>query len=322
MGRLWKIFSDWIFWFGLFSTVILGAVFYFVLGRSVESTVAQQVVSKQQVIARAEASNIITYLQSFGNSVAVLAQLRSVGRHNADAASDLDTFVEQKRTNGIIGGVVLTDRNGVVQLNSNILGTRDTGSSLADRDYFEWAKTQGGKGKYFFSKPVVSRLGASKGQTIIVVASPVYQGNVFTGVVAASVKLQPLVDRFFGLMKVSDLTEIYVVDGMGELLYSNAFPDAIGSNISELFLGDQAISGSIKNVLLTTKEGQFQTEKHLVTYSPIRIGTQNWFLIISSPTQEVINLSRPFYIHQAAILLVIAFTVLIFGALAIRKNNV
>lgn len=322
MGKLWEIFSDWIFWFGLFSIVILGTISYFVLGDDVESTVTQQLVSKQQVITRAETSNIITYLQSFGNSVAVLAQLSSVKRHGVDASLDLDVFVEQKRANGIIGGVVLTDRNGVVQLNSNILGTRDTGSSLEDRDFFEWAKTQGRKKKYFISKPVVSRLGGSKGQAIIVVASPVYQGNVFTGVVAASLKLQPLVDRFFGLMKVSDLTEIYVVDGMGELLYSNAFPDAIGSNISELFLGDQAMSDSIKNVLLATKEGQFQTEKQLFTYSPIQIGTQNWFLIISSPTQEVINLSRPYYVHQAALLLVIAFTVLIFGVLAIREKNV
>lgn len=324
MGIFRGTLSSWIFWFGLFSIVVLGAVFYLVLARGAQVSVTQQLLRQQQVIARAEVSNILTFFEKFGNSVAFLAQLNSIERRDAGATVQyLDTFVEQRREAGLIGGVVLTDKNGVVQFNSNVLGTSDLGGSLADRDYFLELKTQGKKGQYFISQPVVSRLGASKGQTIVVVASPVYQNGAFTGVVAASVKLQPLVERFFGSMRISDMTEMYLVDGQGNLLYSNSnlVRDAVGLSISELFSGDQALSDSIKNTLGKAKEGQFQTEKHLVNYSPIIIGTQTWLLIISSPAQEVINLTRPFYVRHLSVFILTALTIFLFGGVVVRKNQ-
>lgn len=82
----------------------------------------------------------------------------------------MDAFVEQWGKSGVIGGVVLTDRAGVVRFNSNVTGISDTGESLADRDYFSLAKSQKGPGEYFVGQPVVSRLGATKGKVIIPVA--------------------------------------------------------------------------------------------------------------------------------------------------------
>ena len=304
MGVFRKILSSWIFLYSLFSAVVLGAAFYLVLGQEIEATVTQQLLDRKRTIARAEVGNIKTFFEKFGNSIATLAQLSSIEARDADAVSDMDIFVKQRREAGLIGGVVLTDKNGVVQFNS--------GESLADRDYFVWAKSEGERGKYFISQPVVS---------IVVVASPVYQNNAFAGVVASSVKLEPLAKRFFGLMKVSDLTEVYLVDGNGDLLYSNAAPDAVGSNISQLFSNDRALSDKIKNALGATVGDQFRTEKHLIAYSPVILGTQSWLFIISSPALEVVNLTRPFYVRQASVLILTAATILSLGVIAIRKNH-
>lgn len=316
-------FSAWIFWLCLFLIVMLGTIGYLVSGQRVRITnsFTRQLLNEQGVIARAEAANTTLFLQKIGNSVANLAQLSSVENRDVNTPHDLDIFVNQWRYSSIIGGVVLTDKHGVVQLNSNILGTHGIGQSLTDRDFFVWAKTQRGPGKYFINKPVISRLGASKGQVIVVVASPVYQNNTFTGVVAASVILKPLVARFFGLMKVSDKTEVYLIDENGKLLYNNGTKNIIGFNISELFSDDQILSEKIKNALGTTKTGEFQTDKHLVNYAPVLLGNQNWLFIVSSPTQQVVDLMTPFRINQVSIFLLIVFTILLPGIIILRKER-
>lgn len=303
----------------------LGAAFYLVLGRGAKSTVTQQLLRRQQTIARAEASNITSFFQVFGDSMAVLAQLSSMERRGPETVQDMDAFVEQWRDSDLVGGVVLTDRNGVVRFNSNVLGTRDVGASLADRDYFVWAENQLGEGEYFIGQPVVSRLGASKGQTIVVVAAPVYQNGIFAGVVAASVKLQPLTERYLGLMKVSDATDVYLINEHGDLLYSSSASDAMGSNLFEHLQG-------LKNTLNTTEEGKLQVsyldpksgkpEEHLIAYSPITLGSQNWLIIMASPIQDITDLTAPIYIRIAAMLLLVSLTVLLFGVIVSRDNQI
>lgn len=321
MDTFRKILSSWIFLYSLFSVSLIGAAFYLVLGKEIESTITQQLLNRQRTIARAEAANITIYFEKTGNSIATLAQLSSIEAHNANTVGDLDTFVEQRREAGIIGGIVLTDKNGVVQFNSNVSGIRDLGASLSDRDYFLWAKNQGGEGKYFISQLFVSRLGATKGQSIIVVASPEYKNGAFMGVVAASVKIKPLAERFLTSMKISALTEVYMIDGNGDLIYSNVAPDAIGSNISKLFSGDSALQGKIKNAPGATVGDQFATKQHLIAYSPVILGTQSWLLIISSPAQEVVNLATPLYIRQVVVLVLTATVILLFGIIITGKKN-
>lgn len=309
-----RISSSWIFRLSLMVITVLGVAFYLVLGRAAHSSVTELLLIQQQTIARAEKSNIITFFERFGDGVATLAQTTSVERGDADVLEDLDTFMEQRRDTGIIGGVILTDKVGIVQYNSNALGTRDVGENVSDRNYFAWAKSEAKKGEYYISRPMVSRLGASEGQTIIVVASPVYRNGEFSGVVAASVKLEPLVERFFGIMKVSDSTSVYLVDENGDLIYSNA--DGTDA------LSDQTFSDRIKNALGATEGGRFSTDKYLAAYSPITLGVQKWLLIISYPTQEASGLTTPFYVRQTLLFIVTAAIIFLFATMSARKNQV
>ena len=315
-----RLIKSWIFWLILF-LIVVRISFVFIFGQGFRSTVTEQLLSQKQIIARAEASNASLFFEKFGDSVAVLAQLNSIEKRDASVVHDMDTFMEQHRSSGFVGGVVLTDKNGIVQFNSNILGTRDLGESLSDRDYFIWAKGQVKKGEYFISRPVVSRLGASKGQTITVVASTVFQNGVFMGVVAASVKLEPLAEHFFGLMKLSDQTQIHLFDAEGDLLYSNSEQDSVGLNISNLFSADQTLRDGIKGAIGTSKEGQIQTQKYLSAYSPVELGTQNWLLVISSSMEEVEKIESPFRVRQTALSILAVFTLILFGVLLLKKNQ-
>lgn len=302
----------------------LGAVFYLVLFRGAESTTTQHLLNRRQIIARAETANVTSFFEVFGGSIAVLAQLSSMERRDAKTVQDLDIFVEQWRDSKLVGGVTLTDKNGLVQLNSNVLGTSDVGTSLADRDYFLWAKNSSEEGEYFVGQPVTSRLGATKGQLIAPVAAPLYQKGVFAGAAVASVKLQPLTQRYLELMKVSDRTEAYLIDNRGKLLYSPV-PDAVGLDVSELLGTD------IKNSLDTAQEGRLQAsyldsksgkpEDHLIAYSPIFLRGQSWLLIMSSPASQVADATAPIQILQTAILILVSLTILLFGIIVVRENE-
>lgn len=159
---------------------------------------------------------------------------------------------------------------------------------------------------------MVSRIGATKDQMIVVVASPVFKNSTFTGVLGSSVKVQPLVERFFGMMKVSDQTVVYLVDEGGDLIYSNSDVDV---------LSDQTLSDRIKKALSSEEEGQFTTDKYLVAYSPLTLGVQKWLLIVSSPVQEAAEQTIPFYIRQTIMFIVTSLIILLVIIVAFRKSQ-
>ncbi len=319
----WKILPARIWALGLFLIVVLGAAFYLVLAQTTNSTNTQQLLRREQTVARAESSNITSFFQVFGESMAVLSQLKSVQFPNGQILEDMDAFVGQWKDTNLIGGVLLTDVNGLVKFNSNVLGTRDTGISLADRDYFLWAKNNAKEGEHFMGKPVVSRLGGSKGQYIIPVAAPVFQNGVFIGVLAASVELKPLTEHFLGLLKVSDQTDTFLIDQNGKILYDPKFDD-IGKNVSE------TLGNNIKGILGTTQEGTLQTsyldpisgknEDHLIAYSPVLLSSQKWVLVMGAPIQNLWNITTPIHIKQIAVLTLVILTVLLFGLIVAREK--
>lgn len=289
---------------GFIIVVGIGAFFYLLLGRETSSLVTKRVLTRQQTFVRAEASNIGFYLQTFGDSVAVFAQLSSIKERDASTTADMDTFIRQRTAGGRVAGIVLTDKSGVVLFNSNIDGTRDIGDNLADRDYFAWARDKGQEGQYFIGTPVVSRLGASEGEAIVVVASPVFQNGKFNGVVAAAVKLDVLTEQFLGLIKVSGNTDTHLVTEFGDILYS--------SLASEL-------SSDIAKSLKPNEEGTLVVGTHLVAFSPLKVGNQNWLVVMTSPSQEIWGFTSPIYIRIAVLLVLVAITLFAFGIITVKE---
>ena len=315
------------FLIGVFLLIALGVSFFLVLARGAKFTLIEQLLRRKQVIARAEASNIVFYFQVFGNSIAELAQTNSIRRRDEVATDRMDIFVEQQRESGLVNGIILTDSKGIVKFNSNFLGTRDLGSSVADRDYFLWAKDHPGEREYFIGRPVIGRIGVSKDRAIVPVAAPVYDSGVFIGALVSAVNLEALAERFLGKLKVSDATEVYLAGEQGDLFYSNTIPVELGSNIFELpqgnpFSDNKALRDQLKNALKTNEEGTFQTKTYSIAYSPILLVSQKWLLIIATPSQQLADLTSPFYIRQISMMLLTIFTSLLIGALVIKEIQI
>lgn len=304
----WRVLTVRLWFIGLLSLAGLSAAFYLILSRGAEVSVTEQLLELDVTIARAAASNIQSFFQTVGDSTALRAQMRSMERRDSTTAEDLDAFVDQLGDSGLIARILLTDNQGVVRFNSNILRTRDVGESLADRDYFAWAKNQKAEGEYFIGQPVVSSVGASLGQVIVPVCSPVFKDDVFWGVVCTAVKLAPLTQRFLELMKVSEKTSVYLVDQQRQLLYSSPESPALGDNLKEALDTSQ-------------EEGRLQKDRRLIAHSQVSLGNQNWLLIVVSPIEEVFNLTIPFYIRQAVALILVSLATLAFGIIVSRENQ-
>lgn len=125
---------------GFILIAALAIVFYLALGSKAKSLLSSRLLDHQQTLARAQASNVASFFQVFGESIATLSDSSDITNSSTNTQATLEHFVAQWQGSDMVGGIVLTDQNGLVQFNANISGTQDTGASLADRDYFIWAK--------------------------------------------------------------------------------------------------------------------------------------------------------------------------------------
>ncbi len=293
---------------GLLFLIGFGAAFYIILNWKDQTSISSELQKRQRTLSRAQAANIKSFFEDFGNSVATFAKLQSLKRMDNMTQKDMESFVSQWSDSGLVGGIVLTDKSGVVRFNANVLGTPEVGTSLVDRDYFLWAKSEGNEGEYFVSQPIVGRLGASKGKMVVVVASPVHKDGIFTGVAASSVLLVPLTKRYLGLMKVSDETQVYLIDQDGSVLYDSSDKIPIKSRIFD-FLEDNTIKEGITKALAAKEGGNLQTKDKLVAFSPLHLGKQDWLVAVISPLET--DFTSSIYFRLVTVGLLLFLTILL-----------
>jgi C4-dicarboxylate-specific signal transduction histidine kinase len=332
----WKSFPKHLIPWILVLVVGVGVAFYILLGRGAGVSISDQILNKQEVLARAEASNIFSFFRVFGESIAVVSRTKAIQLRNQNAIPNMDAFIEEWGESDLVRGIALTDKNGTVVLNSNVIGTRDIGTSLVDRDYFLWAKTGSKEGEYYVGSPVVSRFGATLDDPIIPVAAAVYRNGTFTGVLVAVVDFHNLTKNYLELMHISNSTDVFLVDQSGKLIYSNNFSEGEGLNLIEYleqnpFYGSQKLSEAFVKALELEGEGgdivkfidpvSHKLETHIVAYSPILMGSQNWLLVVSSPIENgnIWGFAVPIYIRLLILGLLFGLTIFMFGAITIKE---
>lgn len=316
--RFSNLFNS-IFFFAFLLLVFLGFISYLILGKGARNALVEQMLHREQSSARAGASSIATFVELAGNTLIAMSNRDEIITPGSQTDILLEsTMLKWKGTP--ITSIILTDKNGKV-INAayrEILGEVDI--SVADREYFIWAKNAESSEFYVFAA-IKSRL-RGENYYVIPVVSPVIdkEGN-FNGALAFGVSIDQLTNQYMNHLKISDKTEIYIAKYDGNFIYAPT-EELLGKNLFEYieehpFLGSGIIIEELKERLENVQEGKlevaypenigtaFPLKTRLIAYSPVFVQDREWILVIATPIEDVLVSMTPIYFRQAASVLVI-----------------
>lgn len=310
--------------------VSLAGVFFFVAGRRAEVSVADQMLHREQVITRAGAKSIESFLALSGASLATLASDRDVALLGEAAQVALDNFIEKWEETAVVE-TILVNKEGEVSFVANRQENgMKPGISVSDRDYFI-AASQAAPGEVFSGEPILPRLGAYEGQYIVPMATPVYEGEEFKGVLGMAILLSELTKTYLDPLKISADSKIYLLTRDGILLHSPV-PELTGVNILDYlaenpFPGSEVFLEKMEEGMVKGGEGKLDMpwpetakgplSRHLIAYSPLKVGGHDWVLGMATPIKDALAFFGPFYGNQLAALMMAILSILSFGAFVI-----
>lgn len=288
-------------------TLIISALIYYIFSSILRNALIEQVRIRNQSIAKAGGQSFSTFIELYSSSLSILAANQEIVYHSQKSQSFLDSFVEGM-VGSFISGVLVADKDGVpVFLSTKTGGSlRADNPSVADRDYFIWAKTAE-RGEVFIGEPIISRIEDLGNQYIITIASPLIKNGEFNGVLASSLLLKQLADKYLGSLIASKNTMIYIIDSEGTILYST-FESLIGKNdIKYLkekpFIENELAASILKERAKNKEAGELEivlpnekkrgSTRFFISYAPIVYDSQSLVLAVAIPEDEILSLLYP-----------------------------
>ena len=270
-----------------------------------QKALVEQILHREQVISRAGARAMEVFVKDLQSSIAALA--------DDPTPVKLQKFVAGSQP-GPVAGVIITDSEGKVKLSVNREAVPlEPGTSVANHDYFAWAKTAS-SGEVDLGQPIVSKVGASKGKYILPVSTPIVKAGQFQGVLTVAVLLEDLTSRYLEPLKLSEETRIYLLNPEGVILSKD---------------GEQSIAEGLNQALAAGKEQKLdlvladeqragRLTRFLIAAAPIELKNCHWLLAVISPVEEAHLFSVPFrqsFSWALILFLLIIFILSIFGIL-------
>ena len=307
--------------------ILLAIAFYFVLGRGAKTSLVEQMLHREQIIARSGAASIEEFFKRTGKGETTLVETTNITQE------DLDVFIDIRKDLPI-GGIGVTDASGRFTATADPQGVSAVGVDISDRDYFIWAKTAK-TGEVFISSPVTSRGGSTLGDYIVLVVVPVIKNGEFKGVLATAVDLNRLTEDYLKPLLISENTRIYLINTQGTILASN-IRSLIGVNYLDYiaqkpFLGDKIVGEELRKRLAVREEGKLnlalpnereegKLTPFLIAYSPVvyKPSGDFWLLAVATPESDALLFISPIYTRQIMIFVLVFFAILI---LAVRFSK-
>jgi len=308
------------FLFLIFSIIFL-IVFY---NKISKDSLGEQIQHRQQLAVRSVASSIEIFLNSVGRASIILA--------NNTSQENLDQFTSIWEDSKI-SELVVTDKKGIVIRNSNPQKVRDFGVDTSKRDYYQWSKTAK-VGEYKVFTPILSKVGASKGKYVVIVATPLVTNGEYKGVVAIAVLLSDINGDYLDNLKVLESNKTYLVTSTGEIIYSDSL-GLTGSNIKEAFKNNFIGKTKILEILSNDLESDSETklklalpnmnnnsklEPYLISTAPIKISDNLWKVVVSVPEKDLFVFRYSFFNKQVVAIFIVV-TIFILLTLRASRNS-
>src|SRR3989338_1785381 len=315
-------------------SVSVGSIIFWNWGKKMERSLVEQMLHREQIVARAAAQSLESFFVLAGTSLTFLSYRDAVISPGEQPQEVLNSFVEEWGNTPLVS-IALTDSEGLVVSSAN----RDSevgevGASLAERDYFKWAKDGAEKGQVFIGDLTIGKFGSVDGKPMVPVATAVYEGSKFKGVLIAPVLISELTRVYLEPLRISEDTRAHLGESNG-LMLSSFYPEFIGKNIFEFVSsnptkGGEVFSSLLRDIIRKEDEGKFEVEAFsvgnvnptdiLVAVSPVHIGGEQqkslvphklWFLAVVTPKNDALAFFPQF--HNSQFYTLIAFVFIVLG---------
>lgn len=311
-------------WVGLFLVIIVG--FFYVINwfRVSRTIVADEIPVREVTLVQAEAANIRSFFEVFGDSVAALSRTPATSLRNESTKRTFDAFLAQWEDTGVINEIVMTNKEGNVIVRSSVSGFEGD-DLLNDTDFYLWAKEQTDPRRYYISKPFINTSNEENKVVSVAIVTPVIEEE-FTGLIAAMINLDSLSRDYLGLIKSTDNREVYIIDHEGELVYPvgslkhsrNIFNKTIQRSPISI---DYLLAGKLKYAISNSDSGYIQSAGYFLAYSNLVMDNNNWFVISLAPKSALSDFSSPLYVQHISMLLISIASIVLVSWLAISRKS-
>lgn len=310
--------------------LIISTTAYILIGSQSTKALVEQTHDRQLHLAVSGANTVSNFINLAGSSIVHTAKI--IESSNENPQTYLTTF-RQVWQNTPLVGISLLDKNGKIILLGNQITVPPETNDYNDRDYFIWATTAK-QGEIFLGAPLKPRFGSKTNEFFVPIATPIFKNNTFDGVLVGSISVTELTNQYLVLLKFTDSTRIYLIDALGNMLYS-PFPQIQGINYIEYlnnnpFPGSTMIATNLQSKAKSTSPGKLNTilpnaeskilTPFLIAHAPIFALNQHWTIAVATPTKDALAFVGPIYINQLGFLIVLFLVLLILIVRATKKR--
>ena len=312
---------------------------FFLLAEQAGVTAAQD---RLMVKTRATAKSLESAFLLIRSELVTITLYPEIETNNIPEARKLLTRAVTAADHPALKQLSLTSRAGTLLVLANKEGdTRDEGTSLVDRSYYQWAKTAK-PGAFFVSEPLIPRAGINRGKQSLVAATPVFLNGQFNGVLHASISVEDLTINYLNTLNVPSekSTASYVIDQKG-IAIATPFTDLIGIDTrayarqkqwpgyeTYLSMVDAMTSGKEGSRVYAFMGSDGVAKRWINAFSPVFAGNAAFFSIASAvPYAEAEGLVTNIYtIRLVSLAITILFAavgvcILIFGVYVAQQDG-
>ena len=204
---------------------IIGVYIYLFNYRLSENILVQKALNKQLILAKAGSYSVENLLKNVQNQLAsfIFSFAKINESFQIDQNATRAEFIGyMQRAQLPVNGIALYDEKGTLTIIENRQDIRiGENQDFSQTALIKWSKNPANKDKTFISTPYIGTVGASAGKIIIIVAKPIYFGNVYKGTLAIRLLVNDFINAFIFPLISSNDEDTFVLDRYGVLIAGN-----------------------------------------------------------------------------------------------------